>query len=48
MELRAPLIQDYNEITVDMCRRVINIITVRVEEVIRRNDSQIEHLTHRG
>jgi ribosomal protein L12E/L44/L45/RPP1/RPP2 len=36
MELRALIIQACNEITEDMCRQVINNITVRVEEVARR------------
>jgi hypothetical protein len=31
----------------DMCRRVINNITVRVE-VARSNGGHIEHLIHRG
>jgi hypothetical protein len=48
MELRALIIQACNEITEDMWRRVINIITVRVEEAARRNGGQIEHLNHRG
>jgi hypothetical protein len=48
MELRALLIQACNEITEDMCRRVINNITVRVEEVARRNGGHIEHLIHRA
>jgi hypothetical protein len=47
MELRVLIIQACNEITEDMCRRVINI-TVRVEEVARRNGGHIEHLIHRG
>jgi hypothetical protein len=48
MELRALMIQACNEITEDMCRRVINNITVRVVEVARRNGGHIEHLIHRG
>jgi hypothetical protein len=48
MELRALIIQAYNEITEDMCRRVINNITVRVEGVARSNGGHIEHLIHRG
>jgi hypothetical protein len=48
MEIRALIIQAYNEITEDMCRRITNIITVRVEEVARRNGGHIEHLIHRG
>jgi hypothetical protein len=32
----------------DICRRVINIITVRVEEVARRNGGHIEHFIYRG
>jgi hypothetical protein len=47
MDLRALIIQACNEITEDMCRRVINI-TVRVEEVARRNGCHIEHLIHIG
>jgi AraC-like DNA-binding protein len=42
------IIQACNEITEDMCRQVINNITVRVEEVARRNGGHIEHLIHRG
>jgi hypothetical protein len=42
MELRALIIQAWNEITEDICRRVINIITVRVEEVARCNGSHVE------
>jgi hypothetical protein len=37
-----------NETSEDMCRRVINITTVRVEEVARRNGGHIEHLIHKG
>jgi hypothetical protein len=48
MELRALIIQACNEITEDMCHGVINNITVRVEEVARRNGGHIEHLVHRG
>jgi hypothetical protein len=48
MELRALSIQACNEITEDMCHRVINIITVPVEEIARRNGGHIEHLIHRG
>jgi hypothetical protein len=48
MELRALIIQARNERTEDMCRRVINNITVRVEEVAIRNGGHIEHLIHRG
>jgi hypothetical protein len=47
MELRALIIEACNEITEDMCRRVINI-TARVEEVARRNGDHIERLFHRG
>jgi hypothetical protein len=46
MELRAPIIQACNEITEDICRRVTNNITVRAEEVARRNGGHIEHLIH--
>jgi hypothetical protein len=48
MKLRALIIQACNEITEDMCRRVINKIRVRTEEVARRNGGHIEHLIHRG
>jgi hypothetical protein len=48
MELRALFVHARNGITEDMCRRVINKITVRVEEVARRNGGHIEHLIHRG
>jgi hypothetical protein len=41
------IIQDCNEITEDMRRIVINNITVRVEEVARRNCGHIEHLSHK-
>jgi hypothetical protein len=44
MELRALIIQACSEITEDMCRRVINNITVRVVEVARRNGGHIKHL----
>jgi hypothetical protein len=44
MELRALLIQACNEITEDMCRRVINNITVCVGEVFRCNGGHTEHL----
>jgi hypothetical protein len=37
MELKALIIQACNEITEDMWRRVINIITALVEEVARLN-----------
>jgi hypothetical protein len=47
MELRALIIQVCNEITGDMCRRVLNNITLRVEEAARRNGGHIEHLIHR-
>jgi hypothetical protein len=47
-ELRALIIQACNEITVDMCRRVINIITINVEETARHNGDHTEHLIHRG
>jgi hypothetical protein len=47
MELRALIIQDSNEITEDMCCRVINI-TVDIQEVVRHNGGHIEHLVHRG
>jgi hypothetical protein len=48
MELRALIIQACNEITEDMCHRVTNNITVRVEEVATLNDGHIEHLIHGG
>jgi hypothetical protein len=47
MELRALIIQACSEVTEHMCRRVINIITARVE-VARRNGGHIEHLNHGG
>jgi hypothetical protein len=46
MELRALIIQACNEVTEDMCRRVINNITVCVE-VARCNGGHIEHLIHK-
>jgi hypothetical protein len=48
MGLRALIIQACNEITEDMCHRVINIITICVEEVTRRNGGYIEYMIHRG
>jgi hypothetical protein len=48
MELRTLIIEAWNEITEDMCRRVINIIIVRVEGVARRNGGHTERLIHRG
>jgi hypothetical protein len=48
MESGALIIQTCIEITEDMCRRVINKITVRAEEAARRNDVHIEHFIHRG
>jgi hypothetical protein len=48
MELRALIIQACSEITEDMCRQVINNITVHVEEVAKCNGSHTEHLIHRG
>jgi hypothetical protein len=48
MELRAQIIQAYNEITEDMWRRVINNNTVRVEEVARHNAGHVDDLIHRG
>jgi hypothetical protein len=47
MELRTLIIQACNEITEDMCRRIINNITVRVEEVARRNGGHVEHFIHK-
>jgi hypothetical protein len=47
MELRALIIQACNEITADMCLRVIKI-TVCTEEVARHNGGHIEHLINRG
>jgi hypothetical protein len=41
MELKVLLIQAYNEITEDMCRRVLNNITIRSEGVARRNGGHI-------
>jgi hypothetical protein len=48
MGLRVLIIQACNEITEDMCRRVIKNITVHVEEVVRCNGGHIERLVHRG
>jgi hypothetical protein len=48
MELRALIIQACNEITEDMCCRVINNITISAEEVARRNDGHTERSIHRG
>jgi hypothetical protein len=48
MDLRALIIQDCNEITEDMCRRVISNMTVIVEEVARFNGGHIEHFIHKG
>jgi hypothetical protein len=48
MEFRALIIQACNEVTVDICHQVINIITVRFEEVARCNCGHIEHYFHRG
>jgi hypothetical protein len=47
MELRALIIQACNEIAEDMCRRVINTITVCIEEVARCNGGHTENLIHR-
>jgi hypothetical protein len=47
IELRALIIQVCNEITEDMCHRLISNIIVRVEEAARRNGGHIEHLIHR-
>jgi hypothetical protein len=47
MKVRALIIQACKEITEDMFRRVINI-TVRAEEVARRNGGHTEHLIHTG
>jgi hypothetical protein len=46
MELRALIIQTC-KITEDVCRRVINTITVHVEEAARHNGGHVEHLVHR-
>jgi hypothetical protein len=46
-ELRALIIEACNEITEDMCHRVINNITVHVEVAIR-NGGHTEHLIHTG
>jgi hypothetical protein len=48
IELRALINQTFNEITQDMCLRVINNIRVRVEEAAKLNGGHIEHLIHRG
>jgi hypothetical protein len=47
MELRVLIIQACNEITEDMCCRVINSVMSRVEEAARCNGGHIEHLIHR-
>jgi hypothetical protein len=47
IELRAVIIQAFNEITEDMCHEVINSITVCVEEVAIRNGGHFEHFIHR-
>jgi hypothetical protein len=48
MELRALFIHACNDVTEDMCRQVINNVTLCVEEVDRRNGGHIEGLIHRG
>jgi hypothetical protein len=48
MELRALIIEACNEMAENICRWVINNITVRVEEVARRNGGHTECLIHRG
>jgi hypothetical protein len=48
MELRALIIQACKEMTEGMCLPVINNITVRAEEVARRNAGHTEHLIHGG
>jgi hypothetical protein len=48
MEMRALIIQVCNEITEDMCHRVIKNIKVYGEEVAKHNGVHIEHLIHRG
>jgi hypothetical protein len=48
MGLRALIIHACNKITEDMCRQVINNITVSVEEVARCNGGHTEHSIHRG
>jgi hypothetical protein len=47
MELRALIIQACNEITEDMCCRIIDI-TGSVEGVARHNGGHIERLIHKG
>jgi hypothetical protein len=47
LKLRALIIQACNEITEDMCHRVINNNTVCVE-VAKHNGSHVERLIHRG
>jgi hypothetical protein len=48
MDLKALIIEACNEITENICLRVINNITVPVEEDARRNGCHIEQLIHRG
>jgi hypothetical protein len=47
MKLRVLIIQACNGVIEDVCRRAINNVTVRVEEVASRNWCHIEHLIHR-
>jgi hypothetical protein len=48
MELKALIIQASIKITEDMCHRVNNNITVRVEQISGSNGGHDEHLIHRG
>jgi hypothetical protein len=48
LELTALIIQACNEMTEDLCCRVINDITVCVEEAARHNGAHMEHLSYRG
>jgi hypothetical protein len=48
MELKALIIEACNEITENICLRVINNITVPVEDNAKRNGGHIEQLIYRG
>jgi hypothetical protein len=48
IELRALIIEACNEMTEDICRRVIRNVTDHVEEAARRNGGHIEHSIHKG
>jgi hypothetical protein len=48
MEFESTNHSGLQQISEDICRQVINIITVCVEEFARCNGGYIEHLIHRG